>query len=89
MLRTFWTILGSGKQGVIEDVGVVKRQALPAVTEVEDAEAARSDGAAASVGMRGVRAKRRPPHAGRRAAAAPCGGRWAHAHAQGAGARAF
>ena len=29
MLRTFWTILGSGKQGVIEDVGVVKQQALP------------------------------------------------------------
>ena len=48
MLRTFWTILGSGKQGVIEDVGVVKRQGLPAVTEVEDAEAARSDGAQGS-----------------------------------------
>jgi hypothetical protein len=49
MLRTFWTILGSGKQGVIEDVGVVKRQGLPAVTEVEDAEAARSDGSTSSM----------------------------------------
>jgi|EP00908_Phaeocystis_cordata_P017229 hypothetical protein len=49
MLRTFWTILGSGKRGVIEDVGVVKRQALPAVTEVEDAEVARSDGSTSSM----------------------------------------